>query len=439
MLFWFLSIIWLSLIFFLICLFLYLRKKKNNEILYIIIPLICIGIWAIYCLIVAIFFPYISHIDVRIYYDSGRQLLIDPNRFYKRMHLYWPITYLPFFLMLWAISLSLLPYNIAYFIWYALNYIFAALLVLEFNKILKLLGVKEKIHRFLFLMVISNGFLIYYQFALNQSKFMVGAILLFILRREIQYKKEEREKDFKYKFITYFLFCMIVSMAPYFIFLLLIFIFHDIPRGELLEKENLKTYGLVTLIFLAQNFLFFIYPGLIFDYFLISQRFQIDQFLLTHYYLIFINKIFFIPLIAKIIVSLILLIFMYLIIGFLLITKKLKIHEKFSYFAISFIFLNYLAFKVLTVLLPLTLLLFIPFFHQDEIGIDFIEKNKFVLIGLISVLCIYLTWDRFVKLKPYYSNLFVGSAGWLIFTILLGICLLKLYLDKDFYIVERKR
>ena len=129
---------------------------------------------------------------------------------------------------------------------------------------------------------------------------------------------------------------------------------------------------------------------------------------------------------------------MYLIIGFLLITKNLKIHEKFSYFAISFIFLNYLAFKVLTVLLPLTLLLFIPFFYQDEIAIDFIKKNKYILIGLISVLGIYLTWDRIVAINLHYPNLFVGSAGWLIFTVLLGICLLKLHLDKDFYIIERK-
>ncbi|TFG25712.1 MAG: hypothetical protein EU529_00430 [Promethearchaeota archaeon] len=401
--------------------------------------MICIGIWAIHSLIIVYHNPQISYYDFDIYYYSGRQLLIDPNRLYKkRSSLFVTIAYLPFFLMLWAISLSLLPYYISYFIWYILNYIFAVLFILEFNKILKLLGVKEKIHRFLFLIVISNGFLIFFQFFFSQSKFFVGAILFFILRREIQYKKEEKEKDFKYKFITYFLFVMIVGMIPYFLFLLLIFIFHDIPFGKLFEKENLKTYGLVLLIFLAQNFLFFIYPGLIFDFFLISQYFHNLQFFLPHYYLIFINKIFFIPIIARIIVSLIFLILMYVIIGFLLITKKLKIHEKFSYFALSFIFLNYLAFKILIILLPLILLLFIPFFHQDEIEIDFIKKNKYILIGLISVLGIYLTWDGIVPINLHYPNLFGGNAGWLIFTVLLGICLLKLHLDKDFYIVERK-
>ena len=76
--------------------------------------------------------------------------------------------------------------------------------------------------------------------------------------------------------------------------------------------------------------------------------------------------------------------------------------------------------------------------HQDEIEIDFIKKNKYVLIGLISVLGIYLTWERIPGLDPHYSNLFSGSAGWLIFTALLGICLLKLYLDRDFYIIEKK-
>ena len=181
--------------------------------------------------------------------------------------------------------------------------------------------------------------------------------------------------------------------------------------------------------------MFFIYPGLIFDFFKIYRRYQGRQFELKHYYLIFIDEIFNIPDIAKFIVSLILLIFMYVIIGFLLITKKLKIHEKFSYFAISFIFLNYLAFRILIMLLPLTLLLFIPFFYQDDIGKDFIKKNKYILIGLISVLGIYLSVEGW---NPFYPNFFGGSAGWLIFTVLLGICLLKLYLDKDFYIVERK-
>ncbi|TFG25708.1 MAG: hypothetical protein EU529_00410 [Promethearchaeota archaeon] len=442
MLIWFLSIIWLSLIFFLICLFLYLRKKKNYEILYIIIPLICIGIWALYCLTLVTINQEIPFWDFGIYYYSGRQLLINPNSFYKKDYGYWGVIYLPFFLMLWAISLSLLPYNISYLIWYGLNYIFAILLVLEFNKILKLLGIREKMHRFLFLMVISNGFLIFHQFALNQSKFLVGAILLFILRREIQYNKEEKEKDFKYKFITYFLFCMIVTMAPYFIFLLLIFMFHDIPFGELFKKENLKTYGLVAVIFLSQNFLFFIYPGLILDYFEVLKFYQILQFRLVHYYLIIINEIFIIPNMTQFIVSLILLIILGEIIGFLIITKKLKIHEKFSYFAISFIFLYSLADKTLIILLPLTLLLFIPYFHQDVRGRDFFKKNKYILIGLLSVLGIYLSVNVVNPFNPVenplYPNIFGGSAGYLIFTVLLGICLLKLHLDKDFYIVERK-
>ncbi|TFG25709.1 MAG: hypothetical protein EU529_00415 [Promethearchaeota archaeon] len=405
--------------------------------------MISIGLWAIHWLIILSFNPKFLYFDFGIYYYSGRQLLIDPNRFYKEDHGYWMgMTSLPFFLMLWAISISLLPYVVAYFIWYILHYIFAVLFVLEFNKILKLLEIKEKIHRFLFLMVISNGYLIFLQFGLNQSKFFVGALLLFILRREIQYNKEEKEKDFKYKFITYFLFVMIVGMIPFFLFLLLIFIFHDIPFSELFEKENLKTYGLVAVIFLAQNFLFIIYPGLIFDYFKIIRYFQNLQFRLALYYFMFIYDIFIIPNGAKFILTLIFLIIMYEIIGFLLITKKLKIQEKFSYFAFSFILLNHLAHRVLIILFPLTLLLFIPFFHQDEIGRDFFKKNKYILIGLISVLGIYLSVNvenLFYPIEnPLYPNLFGGSAGYLIFTVLLGICLLKLHLDKDFYIVERK-
>ena len=406
---------------------------KNN--LYLIIPIICLLYWAFHWLIVTQFNPHVSHFDFGIYYYSGRQILIDPNRFYKEDFGYSiGIAYLPFFQCLWAISLSLLPYEISYFIWYGINYICAIWLILGFNKILILMGVKEKIHRFLFLIVISNGWLILHQFALNQSKFMVGAILFFILSREIQLKRNKgKEKDFKYKFITYFLFCLIAGMVPYFFFLLLIYMFYDIPRDEMFNKKNLKTYGMVIIIFLAQNFLFFIFPGLLFDFFKIYRRFQGRQLELNHYYLIFLDELFDFNDLAELIISLVMLIVLYIFIIFLIITKKFSLELKFSYFAISFIFLNYLAYRILIIFLPLTLLFVVPFLNQDAKGIDFIKKNRIIVILLISVLGIYLICDQ---VNPYYPSFKGMSAGWLIFTIILGFCLLFLYLKRKDFIVE---
>jgi len=419
---------------FLLCFILWKIELINKDNIYLFIPIVCVGFWAIHWLIQIEFIATTSHFDFGIYYHSGRQIWIDPRRFYKEDFGYSiGIAYLPFFLVLWAISLSLLPYSIAFFIWYCLLFIIVAFFILEFNKILILVGLKEKGHRFLFLIIISNGWPVLHQFALSQTKFLIGLILFYILRREIQYKKEEREKNDKYYWVTYFLFVLIIGMVPSLLILLLIFLFHDISKEDLWEKENFKKYGIIIILFLCQNFLFFIYPNLIFDFLKIFLRYQGRQYELKHFYLFFINDLFSIPDILKMIVSIILLIIMYGIIIFLIITKKIPLLEKFCYFAVSFIYLNYLAFRILIFLLPLTLLLFIPFIKQELKGKKFIKENKIVLIGLISISGIYLTtvWPN-----GYYPSFEGIAAGYLIFVITLGISLLILYLKKERSIEE---
>ncbi|MFX1383362.1 MAG: hypothetical protein ACFFBP_13045 [Promethearchaeota archaeon] len=384
--------------------------------------MVCVGFWALYWQIMIKFMVETSHFDFGIYYYSGRQIWSNPRRFYEEDYGYSiGIAYLPFFLVLWAISLSLLPYNISYFIWYIFIYLFAFLFILEFNKILTLLEVKERNYRFLFLIIISNGWLVLHQFALSQSKFLVGLILFYIIRRELQYKKMDLEKSIKYYWWTYFLFILIVGMVPYFMILLLIYIFHDIHKEELFAKLNLKKYGIVIVMILAQNFLFFLHPILIFDFLRIWRRYQERQFELKHFYLLFINDVFSISDVIKFAVSLTLLIIMYIVAVILIITKKIRLIDKFSYFAVSFLFLNYLAYRVLVILLPLTLLLFIPFLKQDVKGNEFIKKNKIVLLGFLSVSGIYLVVERVNPYYPYFEGM---VAGYLICTCILGICLL---------------
>lgn len=75
-------------------------------------------------------------------------------------------------------------------------------------------------------------------------------------------------------------------MTPYLIFLLLIYIFYDIPKEDLFKKDNLITYCVVLFMFLSQNILFFIYPNLINEYrkiyvYFISER----EISLEHFYL----------------------------------------------------------------------------------------------------------------------------------------------------------
>ena len=124
---------------------------------------------------------------------------------------------------------------------------------------------------------------------------------------------------------------------------------------------------------------------------------------------------------------------MYIVIIFLIITKKINLVNKFSLFAISFIFLNYLAYRVFVFLLPLALLLFIPFMKQEVKGKEFIKENKIVLFVIASIAGIYLTVD---KVNPYYPSFEGMTVIYLISVIVLGICLLILYKEKRNIIEE---
>ena len=94
--------------------------------------------------------------------------------------------------------------------------------------------------RFLFLIAISNGYVIYLLFLFNQTKYIIGFLFLFVLRREIQFRIENIKKDIKFYLINYGLFLLAASAAPYFFPLFLIYLFHDISKDELFKKENIK-------------------------------------------------------------------------------------------------------------------------------------------------------------------------------------------------------
>ena len=149
-----------------------LSKIKENA--YFLIPCICIGAWALSYII----FYFRLSWDFEVFYYAGKQIQINPGELYGEN----PILYSPCFPFLFSISISLLPITQAYYVWYIINFISSVLLLREFNKILILLNFKQKLHRFLFLIIMANGWLIYRQFFLNQSKFFMGAIFFFIIR-----------------------------------------------------------------------------------------------------------------------------------------------------------------------------------------------------------------------------------------------------------------
>ena len=158
---------------------------KLKECYHLYIPFICIGFWALLYLR-QVNFILNQYWDLYIFYDSGKQVFINPEDLYEIGNFH----YMPSSAVFFAFTISLFPLFIAHYIFYILNYVMALISIKEYNKILELLNVKEKIHRFLFLIIISNGFFVYRQFYYNQTKFLVLAILLFITRREIQFKLE---------------------------------------------------------------------------------------------------------------------------------------------------------------------------------------------------------------------------------------------------------
>ncbi|TFF87119.1 MAG: hypothetical protein EU550_03935, partial [Promethearchaeota archaeon] len=275
--------------------------------------------------------------DFRVHYLAGRTIFIDPTKIYDVSG----FLYLPIYAVIFSISISLLPYSLAPTVFYIINYIAAVLALVEYNKVLRLMNLEKKIHRFIFLMVISNGFFVYNQFFFNQHKYILFLILLFILRRELEFNKDEKIKDLRYNIINYSLFLIAIAIAPYFFYLLLIYMFQDISHDDIFKRENMHIYLLVALLFVAQNFLFLIYPDLIFG-FLDGLRHPAErnQKLKLIYLREFVNvsakTITFLGILSNVILFIITLILIYI--------KKIGLIQKFGYFCIAYVFIGVYAY-----------------------------------------------------------------------------------------------
>jgi hypothetical protein len=420
------------LIIFFISLFCLLNKTLVIDNLYLIIPAICIGLWALYCLIQNNFNTEGS--DINAFYKAGKQILIDPSRLYDAEGFH----YTPIYAIIFAFSISLLPYFIASDIFFMINYIWGVLTIIEFDKILILMDVKKKINRFMFIMIISNGYFVFNQFLWNQSKYLLFLILLFIIRREFKFKKDDIEKDLKYYLINYSLFVLAIGMAPYFIFFLLIYIFQDIPSKEFFKKENVEKYFIIIFIFLTQNILFIIYPSQFFIFLIsglyhpIRRNEKIKLLYLREFIDVSYGTMTFITIFFTIILSVITLI--------LILNNKLGIEEKFAYFSIAYIFFGVYSYPNLLslTLFSLALLLFVPYLNQNAKGIEFIKCNKILLIGLMSIIGIlfassdFIFYDLFPLLEYYPSAIFYYSRWiFLLSVMLISLILLHLKLEKN--------
>ena len=335
---------------------------------------------------------------------------------------------MPNFAIFLGITLSIFPYDVGYWVLFTYNYIWGLLIIREFNKILILMDIREKIHRFLFLIIISNGFFVYNQFWFNQTKFLLLLILLYIMRREIQFSTEE--KDLKYYLINYNLFVLVLGMAPHFIFYLIIYMFQDIPRNEILKKKYLKNYGLCALFAVLQNFYYILYPfqiiGFLDGFNVVPRQ---EQKLKVLYLRDWVNT----DRKTADFLNYLSLIFLILVTLILVYNYKLTIQEKFGYLSIAYILFGFSFYHTVVsqVFFSLVLFLFVPYLNQNVRGIEFFKDNIVLLIGLFSILGIFFVAHQFIlyefiRIPTEYPLLLFDNLRWIFLLTIMIISLILL-------------
>jgi hypothetical protein len=367
----------------------YVKYFKNW--FHLIISSICITLWIIFHLI---FFFEGFNIDFSIFYNAGKRVLNDPKDLYTEGYLY-----TPFFAMVFSISISLLPPMVAYFIWYIFNYILAIFMLLEFNKILALKGINKKLYRLFYLIILSNGWSIYYQFYLNQNKLIIVYLLLLILRMEIEIRKNIRKKDLRYRVIIYTFFIIIISLAPYFIFIIFIYLFYDIRLKELFKSESAKIYFIIIILFFSFNILFIVFPTLVIDFiqYAVSLSGNLDPLNFFFYFKQLIpNELdFILTIISTLLVSLTTII--------LILNNKLELEDKYGYFMFFYLLFSiFMRTTIIIIIIACILILYINHLAMEKNFKKFIKSNFWVILGFIAIigLCFNYDYEKFFTFIP---------------------------------------
>jgi hypothetical protein len=404
---------------------LFTLKRK----LYLILPLIVLFLWA-YISLFKDGFSLINSVDFPAFYYAGKFIFTNPEMVYinKYPSRYF---YLPSFAMLFSV-LSLMPYEIAVWIFFFIILIFGVLSIIQFDKILILKGVDNKFNRFIFLIVISNGLLIMQVFDYLQTKFIVLFLLLLFLKREIEKSQHKREDDLRFLFAQLMILIFALSMIPHYFFLLIIYLLNNTRIESIFYKSQLKKYFLCLFVFLFQNIMFLIFPILIFD-FLKGFSFQIgffDSLSLLYY---FYNNDFLIVLISIISMT-----FLCISLSF---HENLSIDSKFGYFILFSLFLNtYINQTIFSVLLPLVLLLFV--YKMEELDnychlsnyFIFIKKNRLLFIGLFCISMLY-----FMHPIKFYYRFIPQLSSLPMILIILRWTIVYLILTFDLYLLKKRR
>ncbi len=210
-------------------LFNFFRSKVH-----LIITFLCFTFWLLLFLVWNKFNVY--HVDFHIFHEAFKKILKNPQELYSIDIEGWGYYYLPSFACFFSF-LGFFNLTTAACILLIINFILSVVFILIFNRILILMNLKNKWHRLLFLLIVSNGWIIFDQYRTLQTKLLVSLIFLCIIWREIYYRKEEKEKTVFYFTLNYIFFIFALGMVPQLIFIFIIYLFHDIRISNFFNRD----------------------------------------------------------------------------------------------------------------------------------------------------------------------------------------------------------
>jgi len=227
-----------------------------------------------------------------------------------------------------------------------------------------------------------------------------------------------------------------LGMSPQFVFLLFIYVFFDIRLKEMFNRRNIEKYLIIIVWFTVLNITFVLYPSQIFkvlkgyDLPVKVAKFSAPLYLFgiiewNESEMKLVNDIF------TGILTIITLI--------LILIKKMNIEKKFSFFLLAWIFFGVVSSTILNthICFSFVLLLFVPFLEQNVKGWEFIKKNNIFLIGIISILGIFL-FTRSFFISVFVPMMHAVDFGvfelyrLFVLHMIMLICLFLLYMKKDY-------
>jgi len=399
--------------------------KYIKNYFHFIISFSCVLFWALFLLIKYEFI--IPGVDFDDRHLAGYLLLHEPSRLYTIRYYY-----LPSFATFLLIPFSLLPLITAKYLSVGINVLMLILNAWEYDKILYLKGIKNNFHRTIFLLLISNGYVVFANFYHNNFKFVSSLLILLVLRREIEYSYDEKFKSLKFYFINFNCLWLAIAIIPQLVFIIFIYLFYSIPLKEILKIECFKLYGLASLAFLLQNFMFLVHPHYIYDFLNSYKRNNSTQrpstipFCYTKEWLYVENNSIYFT-ISVIMLSITTLI--------LILSKNFSIEYKLAIFSYGYLFYGAWASRAFTVIIPLSYLLFLPWFFRNKSEKESLIIKIFLYLGILSLFGIYMMFPNFTFFKylPFSEDSLMGllvNLRWIFLLLLSLFSLIIIYHEK---------